>query len=74
MKYASSKMIVVAIKWTLVTFYDMYLLREIILPILEMAYFRFLDIYDVISVIFDENTYIIISILLPLPQKLPWSP
>ena len=74
MKYDSSKRIVVAIKWTLVTFYDMYLLREIILPILEMAYFRFLDIYDVISVIFDENTYIIISILLPLPQKLPWSP
>ena len=53
---ASSQMAVVAIKWTSVTFYDMYLSREIILPILEMAYFRFLDIYDVISVIFDENT------------------
>ena len=49
-------MAVVAIKWTSVTFYDMYLSREIILPILEMAYFRFKDIYDVISVIFDENT------------------
>ena len=49
-------MAVVAIKWTSVTFYDKYLLREIILSILEMAYFRFLDIYDVISVIFDENT------------------
>ena len=50
--FASSKMAVVAIKWTSVTFYDMYLLREIILPILEMAYFRFLDIYDVINGIF----------------------
>ena len=49
-------MAVVAIKWTSVTFYDMYLSWEIILSILEMAYFRFLDIYDVISVIFDENT------------------
>ena len=54
--FASSKLAVVTIKWTSVTFYDMYLSREIILPILEMAYFRFLDIYDVISVIFDENT------------------
>ena len=53
---ASSQMAVVTIKWTSVTFYDMYLSREIILPILEMAYFRFLDTYDVISVIFDENT------------------
>ena len=53
---ASSQMAVVAIKWTSVTFYDMYLLREIILPILEMVYLRFFDIYDVISVIFDENT------------------
>ena len=54
--FASSKLAVVTIKWTSVTFYDMYLSREIILPILEMAYFQFLDIYDVISVIFDENT------------------
>ena len=54
--FASSKLAVVTIKWTSVTFYDMYLSREIILPILEMAYFRFKDIYDVISVIFDENT------------------
>ena len=54
--FASSKMAVVTIKWTLVTFYDMYLMREILLVILEMAYFRFLDLYDVISVIFDENT------------------
>ena len=53
---AFSQMAVVTIKWTSVTFYDMYLSREIILPILEMAYFRFKDIYDVISVIFDENT------------------
>ena len=53
---ASIAMAVLAIKWTSVTFYDMYLLREIILPILEMAFFRFFDIYDVISVIFDENT------------------
>ena len=52
---ASSQMAGVAIKWTLVTFYDMYLLREIILPILEMTYLRYFDIYDVISVIFDEN-------------------
>ena len=49
-------MAVVTIKWSSVTFYDMYLSREIILPILEMAYFRFSDIYDVIGVIFDENT------------------
>ena len=48
----------VAIKWTLVTFYDMYLLREIILSILENVYLRYFDIYDVISVIFDENTQI----------------
>ena len=54
--FASSKLAVVTIKWTSITFYDMYLSREIILPILEMAYFRFKDIYDVISVIFDENT------------------
>ena len=53
---ASSQMAVVAIKWTSVTFYDMYLLREMILPILEMMYLRYFDIYDVISVIFDENT------------------
>ena len=53
---ASTQMAVVAIKWTSVTLYDMYLSWEIILSILEMAYFRFLDIYDVISVIFDENT------------------
>ena len=54
--FASSKLAVVTIKWTSVTFYDMYLSREIILPILEMAYFRFSDIYDVIGVIFYENT------------------
>ena len=52
---ASSTKAVVAIKWTSVTFYDMYLLWEIILPILEMTYLRYFDIYDVISVIFDEN-------------------
>jgi hypothetical protein len=55
---ASSPMATVAIKWTSVTFYHMYLLREIILPILEMTYLRYFDIYDVISVIFDENTQI----------------
>ena len=54
--FASSKMVMVAMNWTSVTYYDMYLLREIILSIFEMAYFRFLDIYDVISVIFDENS------------------
>ena len=58
---ASSPMAVVAIKWPSVTFYDMYLLREIILPILEMTYLRYFDIYDVISVIFDENFQILNS-------------
>ena len=57
--FASSKLAVVTIKWTSVTFYDMYLLREIILPILEMTYLRYFDIYDVISVIFDENTFLL---------------
>merc|ERR1712015_114389 len=52
---ASPPMAVVAIKWTSVTFYDMYLLQEIILLTLEMTYLRYFDIYDVISVIFDEN-------------------
>ena len=55
---ASTPMEMVAIKLTSVTFYDMYLLREIILPTLEMTYLRYFDIYDVISVIFDENTQI----------------
>ena len=59
-------MAVVAIKWTSVTFYDMYLLREIILPILEMTYLRYFDIYDVISVIFDENTQILNSASTPM--------
>ena len=54
--FSSSQMAVVARKWTSVTFYDIYLLWETILPILNMAYLRFFDIYDVISVIFDENT------------------
>ena len=54
--FASSQMAVFPIKLTSVTFYDVYLLGEIILIILEMADFRFLDIYDIISVIFDENT------------------
>ena len=54
-------MAMVAIKLTSVTFYDMYLLREIILPILEMTYLRYFDIYDVIGVIFDENTQILNS-------------
>ena len=52
---ASSPMAVVVIKWTSVTFYDMYLLLEIILPTLEMTYLRYFDIYDVISVIFYEK-------------------
>ena len=56
--FASSQMAVFPIKLTSVTFYDIYLLRETILPILEMAYLRFFYIYDVISVIFDENTQI----------------
>ena len=56
----------VAIKWTLVTFYDMYLLREIILSILENVYLRYFDIYDVISVIFDENTQILNSASTPM--------
>ena len=59
-------MAVVAIKWTSVTFYDMYLLREIILPILEMTYLRYFDIYDVIGVIFDENTQILNSASSPM--------
>ena len=49
-------MAMVAIKWISVTFYGMYLLREVILPILGMTYLRYFDIYDVISVIFHENT------------------
>ena len=53
---ASSPMATVAIKWTSVTFYDMYLLLEIILPILEIMYLRYFDIYDVISVIFDASS------------------
>ena len=53
---ASPQMAVVAIKLASVTLYDMYLLREMILPILGMMYLRYFDIYDVISVIFDENT------------------
>ena len=54
---ASSPMAVVAVKWTSVTIYDMYLLREITLPILEMMYLRYFDIYDIISVILYQNIF-----------------
>ena len=52
---AATRNAISTIKWASVTLYDMYLLREIILLILKKTYLRYFDIYDVISVIFDEN-------------------